>query len=73
MILFYGSPLPYNTLISTPLFQIHVKEVMPVSARERILTIRILEKAAARPALAAALGIECGEESALVNEPEEPP
>ena len=46
---------------------------MPVSARERILTIRILEKAAARPALAAALGIECGEESALLNEPEEPP
>ena len=46
---------------------------MPVSARERILTIRILEKAAARPALAASLGIECGGESVPVKEPEEPP
>ena len=46
---------------------------MLVSAKERILTIRILEKAAVRPALAEALGIECGGETIPVNEPEEPP
>ena len=44
-----------------------------MSARERILTIRLLDKAARHPAYAAALGIECVQEGTGLNDLEEPP
>ena len=39
------------------------KEVMHLSTRERILTIRLLEKLERDPAFAAALGLETAEPS----------
>ena len=38
-------------------FRVSRKEVMPVSVRERILTIRLMEKVNANPAYAEAFGI----------------
>ncbi len=49
------------------------KEVIHVSTRERILTIRLLEKAADYPAFAQAIGIECVQETSASNDDEEPP
>ena len=42
-----------------------------LSARERILTIRLMEKAAEHPAFAQAIGIECVQETNSSDE--EPP
>jgi len=42
-------------------------------ARERILTIRLLDKVKRNPAYAAALGIECVPDTPGTEEQEEPP
>ena len=54
-------------------FKIRAKEVILLSARERILTIRLLDKAARHPMYAAALGIEYVQERVGSDDLEEPP
>jgi len=44
-----------------------------LSVRERILTIRLLDKVARHPMYAAALGIECVQEVVSLDDLEEPP
>ena len=43
-----------------------------MSARERILTIRLMEKAAEHPAFAQAIGIECVQQTRISSDDEEP-
>ena len=50
-----------------------VKGVIYMSVRERILTIRLLDKADRHPVFAASLGIECSDKMAGPDELEEPP
>ena len=44
-----------------------------MNTRERILTIRLLEKASRQPAFAALLGIDCITDASGQEEKEEPP
>ncbi len=44
-----------------------------MSVRERILTIRLIDKVSRYPMYAAALGIECVQDMAPLDDPEEPP
>ena len=44
-----------------------------MSTRERILTIRLMEKASRQPAFAALLGIDCITDLSCQEEKEEPP
>ena len=44
-----------------------------MNARERILTIRLLDKVARHPMFAASLGIECVQEMVGSDDSEEPP
>ena len=46
---------------------------MLLRARERILTIRLLDKLSAHPAYAASLGIEYAQETVSPDDSQEPP
>ena len=52
-------------IAGTTSYLVSREEVMPVSVRERILTIRLMEKVSANPACAEAFGI------VVVNDPAE--
>lgn len=49
------------------------KDVMGLYTRERILTIRLLEKAAKKPRYAVSLGIVCMREDICQEDVEAPP
>lgn len=54
-------------------FKIRAKEVILLSVRERILTIRLLDKVTSYPMYTAALGIEYVQKMAGSDDLEEPP
>lgn len=49
------------------------KGVMLLNVRERILTIRLMDKFAQNPEYAAVLGVECVQDMDGLGDPEDPP
>ena len=56
-----------------PIQQMQCKGVMLLNVRERILTIRLMDKFAQNPEYAAVLGVECVQDMDGLGDPEDPP
>jgi len=73
VVLYSSPPSPYNKCIHQGRSFDPRKGSDDLNARERILTIRLMEKAAGHPGYAAMLGIVCGQGSENAEESDEPP